>query len=134
MYRKNGSKPSSGCITSDQFTSTELQSNVQQPKSPVNYLPSSSTTPSLGRSQVGHQSSTTTTVGATPASSIGLVKHRLVEKSSHANPSAVSGGSGHVWYPSNTPVAGQPFVAGASITNAPLKVAFNKSIGGGVLV
>lgn len=129
IYRKNGNKPSGcGSITSEQLT--ELQSSLQQQQqqsNPVNHSRSSS---SCASSTVGrhHQSSlSSSTMTSTAASS---ASRRIVENASHANPT-INGG--HVRHPTNT--TAPILLLGASLANAaPLKVAFNKSIGGGVLV
>lgn len=144
IYRKNGSKPS-GCggITSDQLNAAELHSggilHHQQPQqqqqrqsnSPVNHAHSSSCTSTAAAAALGRVGQPPKAAGV--CSVAAAISRRVVENASVRPASASSnGGSGHVWYPSssNTSVLAAPLPA----TAAPLKVAFNKSIGGGVLV
>ncbi|XP_045025949.1 uncharacterized protein LOC123470164 [Daphnia magna] len=135
IYRKSGNKPSSGCVTSDQLTTAELRSDFQQrqPKSPVNQTHSILANAARKPPAVSHHQPPSA-VAATPAVASAATNSRrqVVENVSH------NGNPGHVsWYPtligSNTLAPSAPL--GIHISNAPpLKVAFNKSIGGGVLV
>ena len=135
IYRKNGNKPS-GSLTSDQLTATELHSgNIQQRQlnSPVNQSYHHSSSISMAKTSrmpvVSHHQQpsavavTSSSAGITASSN----SRRVVVES-----------VGHVSrYPNINNVnntATQQL--GINISNAPppLKVAFNKSIGGGVLV
>ena len=135
IYRKNGNKPS-GSLTSDQLTATELHSgNIQQRQlnSPVNqsyHHSSSILMANTSRMPVVSHHQQPSAVAVT-SSSAGITassnSRRVVVES-----------VGHVSrYPNinnvNNTAAQQ---LGINISNAPppLKVAFNKSIGGGVLV
>ena len=142
IYRKNGNKPSAGCgvVTSDQLNAAELHSGgilqhqPQRQSSPVNQAHgsiSSTSSAAAAAAAVGR--------GAQPLAGAGAISRRVAESgptASAGNAVNNNGGSGHVWYPSiiatSLPIA--PLGAAVASANAPLKVAFNKSIGGGVLV
>lgn len=135
IYRKNGNKPS-GSVTSDQLTTTELHSgNIQQRqlKSPVNQSYHHSSSISMANTSrmpvVSHHQQPSAVAVALSSAGIAASSNsrRVVVES-----------VGHVSrYPNinnvNNTAAQQ---LGINISNAPppLKVAFNKSIGGGVLV
>ncbi len=131
IYRKSGQKPSGGgSVTSDQLTAAELHSGgiqQRQLKSPVNHSGSVSMA-ATGRMPmlVSHHQQPSTVAAATSVG-IGANGRRLVVE----NTGQVS------WYPSINSANNTTAQLGINISNAappPLKVAFNKSIGGGVLV
>lgn len=139
IYRKNNNNKPNGCglVLSDPANSIELNQQQQQqqrpqPHSPVNHSRSTSVAVAVGRAPAVVPNQTLA------AGSIAVaVSRRAVENASPAGfASAVCNGSigGHVRYPSNSLAPVAPLGAGVTSTNAPLKVAFNKSIGGGVLV
>lgn len=134
IYRKSGQKPSGGgSVTSDQLTAAELHSgSIQQRqlKSPVNqsHISGSVSMAATGRMPVlvSHHQQPSTVAAATSVG-IGASGRRVVVE----NAGQVS------WYPSMNSASNTTAQLGINISNAappPLKVAFNKSIGGGVLV
>lgn len=134
IYRKSGQKPSGGgSVTSDQLTAAELHSgSIQQRqlKSPVNqsHISGSVSMAATGRMPMlaSHHQQPSTVAAATSVG-IGASGRRVVVE----NAGQVS------WYPSMNSASNTTAQLGINISNAappPLKVAFNKSIGGGVLV
>lgn len=135
IYRKSGQKPSGGgSVTSDQLTAAELHSgSIQQRhlKSPVNqsHISGSVSMAVTGRMPMlaSHHQQPSTVAAATSVG-IGASGRRVVVE----NAGQVS------WYPSMNSASNTTTAQlGINISNAappPLKVAFNKSIGGGVLV